>query len=170
MSIVMLGSTSGSCTLQEQAVAGTTVLTLPTTSGTISLDGAAFSATGTGQSFSGNTWTKIQFNTEQFDTASCFDSSTNYRFTPNVAGYYHISLSAGHGASNNIVLGAIYRNGTQYQIVTAPNLSATYDPVACVSAVIYFNGSTDYVEGFILTNVNQTTNACRFSGCLLRAA
>jgi hypothetical protein len=35
MSIVLLGSTSGSCTLQEQAVAGTTVLTLPTTSGTV---------------------------------------------------------------------------------------------------------------------------------------
>ena len=35
MSIVLQGSTSGSCTLQEQAVAGTTVLTLPTTSGTI---------------------------------------------------------------------------------------------------------------------------------------
>ena len=37
MSIVLLGSTSGSCTLQEQAVAGTTVLTLPTTSGTVAL-------------------------------------------------------------------------------------------------------------------------------------
>jgi hypothetical protein len=35
MSIVMLGSTSGSCTLQEQAVAGTTVLTLPAVSGTV---------------------------------------------------------------------------------------------------------------------------------------
>ena len=35
MSIVLLGSTSGSCTLQEQAVAGTTTLTLPTTSGTL---------------------------------------------------------------------------------------------------------------------------------------
>lgn len=35
MSIVLQGSTSGSCTLQEQAVAGTTVLTLPTVSGTI---------------------------------------------------------------------------------------------------------------------------------------
>jgi len=35
MSIVLVGSTSGSCTLQEQAVAGNTVLTLPTTSGTI---------------------------------------------------------------------------------------------------------------------------------------
>jgi len=40
MSIVLLGSTSGSCTLQEQAVAGTTVLTLPTTSGTVLTDTA----------------------------------------------------------------------------------------------------------------------------------
>jgi hypothetical protein len=38
MSIVLQGSTSGSCTLQEQAVAGTTVLTLPTTSGTVLTD------------------------------------------------------------------------------------------------------------------------------------
>lgn len=37
MSIVLMGSTSGSCTLQEQAVAGSTVLTLPTTSGTLQL-------------------------------------------------------------------------------------------------------------------------------------
>lgn len=37
MSIVLVGSTSGSCTLQEQAIAGTTTLTLPTTSGTVAL-------------------------------------------------------------------------------------------------------------------------------------
>jgi hypothetical protein len=35
MSIVLLGSTSGSCTLQEQDVAGTTTLTLPTITGTV---------------------------------------------------------------------------------------------------------------------------------------
>ena len=37
MSIVLVGSTSGSCTLQEQAVAGTTTLTLPTFNGTVGL-------------------------------------------------------------------------------------------------------------------------------------
>ena len=41
MSIVLVGSTSGSCTLQEQAVAGTTVLTLPTTSGTLITTGSS---------------------------------------------------------------------------------------------------------------------------------
>jgi hypothetical protein len=52
MSIVLLGSTSGSVTLQEPAVAGTTVFTLPATSGTVvvtgttpSLNGIAFPAT-----------------------------------------------------------------------------------------------------------------------------
>jgi len=37
MSVVLLGSTSGSITLQEPAVAGTTVLTLPATTGTVVL-------------------------------------------------------------------------------------------------------------------------------------
>jgi hypothetical protein len=37
MSIVLVGSTSGSVTLQEPAVAGTTVLDLPAVSGTVGL-------------------------------------------------------------------------------------------------------------------------------------
>jgi hypothetical protein len=37
MSIILQGSTSGSVTLQEPAVAGSTVLDLPTTSGTVAL-------------------------------------------------------------------------------------------------------------------------------------
>ena len=37
MSIVLVGSTSGSITLQEPAVAGTTVLDLPAVSGTVGL-------------------------------------------------------------------------------------------------------------------------------------
>jgi hypothetical protein len=40
MSIVLVGSTSGSVTLQEPAIAGTTVLTLPATSGNVVVDTA----------------------------------------------------------------------------------------------------------------------------------
>jgi hypothetical protein len=40
MSVVLLGSTSGSVTLQEPAVAGTTVLTLPAVSGTVITTGS----------------------------------------------------------------------------------------------------------------------------------
>jgi hypothetical protein len=44
MSIVLVGSSSGSITLQEPAVAGTTVLDLPATSGTILTSASAISA------------------------------------------------------------------------------------------------------------------------------
>jgi len=40
MSLILQGSTSGSVTLQEPAVAGTTVLTLPATSGNVVVDSA----------------------------------------------------------------------------------------------------------------------------------
>jgi len=56
MSIVLLGLTSGSCTLQEQAVAGTTTLTLPTFNGTVGLlvSGTAVASTsGTSIDFTG---------------------------------------------------------------------------------------------------------------------
>ena len=53
--------------------------------------GPAFKAyQSSAQTLANTTFTKISFDTEVFDTASCYDNSTNYRFTPNVAGYYYI--------------------------------------------------------------------------------
>src|SRR6056300_1792706 len=47
----------------------------------------AFQATMSGnQNISTGTATKVQFDTEDFDTNSKYDHSTNYRFTPTVAG------------------------------------------------------------------------------------
>jgi len=54
MSIVLLGSTSGSCTLQEQAVAGTTTLTLPTTTGTLALTSEVIGVSQTWQAVTGS--------------------------------------------------------------------------------------------------------------------
>jgi len=48
-----------------------------------------------------STWTKIVFNTEVFDTNNNFDSTTNYRFTPTVAGYYQINLQVYCSSSGN---------------------------------------------------------------------
>ena len=41
MSVVLFGSTSGSVTLQEPAVAGTTVLNLPAVTGTVLTTGSS---------------------------------------------------------------------------------------------------------------------------------
>jgi hypothetical protein len=74
MSIVLLGSTSGSVTLQEQAVAGTSVLTLPVGTGTVVannvnsaiVSGTSVSASSTSVDFTGiPSWVKritVMFN------------------------------------------------------------------------------------------------------------
>ncbi len=177
MSIVLLGSTSGSCTLQEQAVAGTTTLTLPTTSGTVMVNGPAFSATKitTAQTITTGVATKVTFNSEEFDTANNFASST---FTPTVAGYYiitanaQISFSDSTGGLSSVY---IYKNGSAYSRA-GMNISSsiTNTNYAAVSTVIYMNGTTDYVEmyaigtsGSATITLNATSNT-RFTGCLLR--
>jgi hypothetical protein len=60
MSIVLLGSTSGSCTLQEQAVAGTSVLTLPVGTGTVVANNVN-SAIVSGTSVASTSGTSIDF-------------------------------------------------------------------------------------------------------------
>ena len=44
------------------------------------------------QDVNDSTNTKIQFDTELFDTDNTYDNSTNYRFTPGVAGKYVITI------------------------------------------------------------------------------
>ena len=42
------------------------------------------------QSVSDNVQTKVQIDTKVFDTNNAYDNSTNYRFTPGVAGKYFL--------------------------------------------------------------------------------
>jgi hypothetical protein len=109
-----------------------------------------------------NTWTKINFNTERFDSDSMYDTST-YRFTPTVAGKYYIySSMAMYSSSTNtlqIPNMAIYKNGSQY-IYTPQNYNTTPPPneVAInISATVDFNGSSDYVEIYARGNVTSST-------------
>ena len=116
-SVVISGNTSGTVTLFAPDVSGTTVLTLPTANGTVltsastQVNGPAFSAVPSGsQSITGNVNTKFNYATEQWDTASCYDTS-NSRFTPNVAGYYQITGKIrSTGLCNQAV--SIYKNGS----------------------------------------------------------
>jgi hypothetical protein len=116
----------------------------PVTSGGSAL-APAFSVyrSGANQALVTGTFTKVQLNTEEFDTNSNFDSATNYRFTPTVAGYYQISGSVGLTGTNTRILCAIYKNGAEYfrGIDATANLSQVN-----VSGLVYFNGSTDYIE------------------------
>jgi hypothetical protein len=187
MSIVLVGSTSGSITLQEPAVAGSTTINLPATSGTalvaptaltvpnttgtvmVSGNMPAFSATPNGtQSISNATFTKVTLATEGFDTNSNFASST---FTPTVAGYYQLNGVAQIDSTGNFTsLSAIYKNGSS--LLSASAWGGSDYPRACVSTVVYANGTTDYFDLYVRqdsgTSKNLTT--ATFSGCLVRAA
>ena len=68
MSIVMVGATSGSITLQEPAVAGNTVLSLPATTGTVVVDSAT--QTLTNKTLTSPTLTTPNIDSAQFATVS----------------------------------------------------------------------------------------------------
>lgn len=95
--------------------------------------------------------TKIQFTTEEYDTNNNFDSATNYRFTPTVAGKYLITAVAAMGglAAGAAVEAIIYRNGTLYKYGSFAACGSTGFSLSFVSHVVPFNGSTDYVEFYV---------------------
>ena len=69
------------------------------------------------QDISDNTFTKVQFNTEKYDVDGTYDNSTNYRFTPAVAGKYNLYAQVGaYGISNTSqdITIDIYKNGSSY--------------------------------------------------------
>ena len=174
-SMVLSGDTSGTVTVTVPAVAGTNTATLPAATGTVMVSGnmPAFSAyqSGTAQVLSASAWTKVIINTKEFDTASCFDSTTNYRFTPTVAGYYQVNATVqfAGGADNG---SAIYKNGSIFKVgVFTVN---PYGRATNVSALIYLNGTTDYIEFYAYSNVTATVatglSATWFQASMVRSA
>lgn len=141
--------------------------------------GPAFSAyQSSSQTISNGTDTKVTLTTEEFDTNSCYDTSTS-RFTPNVAGYYQINGAARFTSSASGAIFGCYvtKNGTTAKrgvIYIAGTTDTSSDVV--VSTLIYMNGSTDYLE----FGVYQSSGASRtldgaaistyFQGFLARSA
>lgn len=127
----------------------------------------SFSAyrSGSNQSVTSGVDTKIQYNTEEWDTTSAYDNSTNYRFKPTVAGTYHVSACVdGGGTSTASVCAVLYKNGSAYK---RGNELRGYSGRAIISCYVQLNGSTDYIE--IYANIvaaspvlNQGSNTSYF--------
>ena len=120
------------------------------------------------QSISTSTITKVQCNTEVFDTASAYDNSSNYRFTPQTSGkYFFYSVMEMTSSSNNDlqdVRSYFYKNGSVYKLAKFDNNDSTREAnmVITLTAVIDMNGSSDYVELFSFIEPNSGT--ARISG------
>lgn len=133
----------------------------------------AFSAYASGTTtLSANTWTKVNYATENWDTNNNFASS---RFTPTVAGYYQINATFGEGLATSGMQFyiAIYKNGTAFTKMQYIAPSGWYINIP-ISAQVYCNGTTDYIEIYAYTNASYTNTASSstntFDGALVRAA
>ena len=178
MSIVLQSTGGGSVTINEPTTASNFTQTLPSSDGTVMVSGnmpafSAYKSSGAGnQSITSATFTKITFDTEEFDTNSNFASS---RFTPTVAGYYQISASLDlQGTSATASQTAIYKNGANFKASGFGGIT-NGEVFFTITSLIYLNGSTDYVEiyGYIngtSTVVNASSGSYTwFQGVLVRA-
>ena len=126
------------------------------------------------QSISQNTSVKLNCNTELFDTDGTYDNSSNYRFTPAVAGKYYIYACSRYTVStdfDNFQL-SIRKNGTDILFMNRRHLhfGSQY-----IGGVVDSN-ATDYFEAFIYQdtggaiNVNGTTTMTYFGAYKLIGA
>src|SRR6056300_1671036 len=106
------------------------------------------------QVVSDNTSTKVQFSTENFDTDNCYDNSTNYRFTPTVAGKYLLGTQIRMLSDGNTLLAttnvSFFKNGGE--VVSSPTNfrnNQINGQTYFLSDIMTFNGSSDYVEVYV---------------------
>jgi len=118
------------------------------------------------QSMSNNTWTKVQFNSEDFDTDNTYDNSTNYRFTPAVAGKYYVfgKVNVDSGGADRIYYAQtkIYKNGSEYSV---SSIDYTNNLIRQSDVVIFSLmdlDADDYVE--IYSRVQQAAGTPTIQG------
>jgi hypothetical protein len=151
------------------------IITQPELATGVAGTGPAFSAyAGSATSLANNAYTKVLFNTEEYDTNSNYDTS-NSRFTPTVAGYYQISSCIGFLTSQTTETTIeVYKNGSSHQIIQDLRMTNLY--IFSGSTLVYANGSTDYFEIYVFQSQGSSLNTStslrftRFQGSLVRAA
>jgi len=127
---------------------------IPTVSSIQLTNAPAFEAQRSGnQTISDNSNTKVEFNSEIFDSDSKYDHSTNYRFTPTVAGKYfvyaNIGISAEGDAQLQNIYAMLYKNGSQAK-ASHFNFAGNNIRFATgsVSGILTLD-SDDYVEAYV---------------------
>ena len=116
------------------------------------------------QTVSSATYTKLQCDTEIIDVGGYYDNSTNYRYTPLVAGKYfvfgaiHLDATGGNYVDGQV---EVRKNGTKVKYVAgraADTVNRATEFTVPVSGVVDMNGTTDYLELWGFLNVNSGTS------------
>jgi hypothetical protein len=136
MSLILQGSTSGSVTLQEPAVAGTTVLTLPATSGNVVVDSAT-------QTLTNKT---IQGGTITSGTAVASTSGTSIDFTSIPSWVKRVTVMFS-GVSTNGTSSIRVQIGTSVGVIVSGYLGSATTLVAGVSTSNFTAGFDENTAG-----------------------
>ena len=123
---------------------------------------------GSPQSISDDVITKVQFNTELFDTDGCYDNTTNYRFTPTTAGKYFVYSQVRFDTDTNSDLQYGLCQIAKKNIALKQSLidlRSNYGRQASIicQSIIDMNGTTDYLELFGRTDVSSGTVSFLFN-------
>jgi hypothetical protein len=113
---------------------------------------AFFAYLSSDQNITSDTWTKLQCNTEEFDSDNNYNNSTNYRFTPTTAGKYYL-FAQGFMNNSSIFVG-ISKNGTR--IATTRKSATDADNGIAISVILTANGSSDYFEAEVFHQEGAT--------------
>jgi hypothetical protein len=173
MPLILNGATSGSTTIQATD-ATTQTITLPAQTGTVMVNGPAFSYyQSSAQTLSSSTTTKITFTSSEFDTTSGMFASS--RFTPTVAGYYQFTAGFGVATTTCPAWVYFYKNGGSATGKLGNYITAASGVSNIQStALIYCNGSTDYIEVYGGVGTGQAlgtgSSTTYFTGILVRGA
>jgi hypothetical protein len=183
---------TGVFTLASPATNTNRTLTLPDEAGTVLTSASdvaqrgvpAFAAySSAAQNPTSGVHTKVIFGTEAYDTNSNYDPVLA-RFTPAVAGYYLLNASVAMSSDSGMSAGGVffYKNGSSSLEITGAEdtaLSGVGYQTILASALVYLNGSTDYVEVYAFATGTGTyryffasggLHPTAFNGVLVRAA
>jgi hypothetical protein len=92
----------------------------------------------TAQSLADVTWTTLVHQAKEVDTCNGYNPSTG-RYTPNVAGWYHINGEM-YVASGTCFL-QVYKNGNPVKYGGSGISSGSVQ----INALVYLNGASDYI-------------------------
>jgi len=171
-------------TISSAKIAANAVTTAKITNANITQAKLASGVAGNGPSFSAylnsnfsisnTTHTKLRFDAEEWDSDGCFDSTTNFRFTPNVAGYYMIGGHFQPNASYTVGTTTLYKNGNLYRVLHWNQQSETTPAPVGGTTLVHMNGSSDYVELYGYMTVGQQIQSGSewtwFQGHMVRSA
>jgi len=180
----LLIGTPSDGTVSTAKIATNAVTTAKITNANITQAKLASGVAGNGPSFSAylnsnfsisnTTHTKLRFDAEEWDSDGCFDSTTNFRFTPNVAGYYMIGGHFQPNASYTVGTTTLYKNGNLYRVLHWNQQSATTPAPVGGTTLVHMNGSSDYVELYGYMTVGQQIQSGSewtwFQGHMVRSA